>query len=92
MSWRTIATVLIVVFAVAIVQAALAAPLNSVLGDLNDTGDYSDLDGVDDYNGNSIIGGLWSSWMNMGLVAMFGMMVWGVARVVRRELTRGGRL
>lgn len=90
MSWRTVATVLIVVFLIAVVQSALAGPLVQITSSLNDTGDYGDLDGVEGYDGNSVISGMASDWFNMGLVAMFGMMAYGIARVVRRELTRGG--
>lgn len=92
MSWRTIAAVLIVVFSLALVQSVLAAPFISITSDLNDTGDYSNLEGVDGYNGNTVIDSLMGDWFNMGLVGMFGIMVWGVARVVRNELTRGGGL
>lgn len=91
MSWRTAAAVLIVVFAIAVVQAALAGPFTSVQTSLNQTGDYGDLEGAGpDYDGNDIITSLIGDWFNMGLVAMFGAMVWGVWRVVRREITRGG--
>jgi hypothetical protein len=89
MSWRTAATALVVVFAIAMAQAVLIGPVLQVTSDLNDTGDYSDLEGADDdYNGNEVISSLPGQWLNMGLVAMFGIMAWGIARVVRRELTR----
>jgi hypothetical protein len=89
MSWRTAATALVVVFAIAMGQAVLIGPVLQVTSDLNDTGDYSDLEGADDdYNGNEVISSLPGQWLNMGLVAMFGIMAWGIARVVRRELTR----
>lgn len=90
MSWRVLATVMVVIFALAVAQAALASPLHEVTSKLNDTGDYSNLEGVDGYDGNAVIGNMFGHWMNMGLMGMFGIMLWGVARVVRRELTRGG--
>lgn len=90
MSWRTAATVLIVVFVIAVVQSVLAGPFVQVTNDLEATGDYSDLDGVDGYNGNDVITGLIDDWFNMGLIAMFGVMAWGVWAVVRRELNIGG--
>jgi hypothetical protein len=89
MSWRTAATVLVVALAIAMAQVVLIGPVLQVTSDLNDTGDYSDLEGADDdYNGNEVISSLPGQWLNMGLVAMFGIMAWGIARVVRRELTR----
>lgn len=89
MSWKTATVVLIVVFAIALAQSALAGPMVQVTDSLNETGDYSNLDGVDGYNGNDVITGLVDDWLNMGLIGMFGIMIWGIARVVRRELTRG---
>jgi hypothetical protein len=89
MSWRTAATALVVALAIAMAQVVLIGPVLQVTSDLNDTGDYSDLEGADDdYNGNEVISSLPGQWLNMGLVAMFGIMAWGIARVVRRELTR----
>lgn len=90
MSWKTVATVLIVIFSIALIQSVLAGPTVAILNGLNATGDYSDLDGADDdWNGNDIITSLAQDWFDMGLVAMFGVIAWGVARVLRRELTRG---
>lgn len=87
MSWRTAATVLIVVFVILLLQAVLAGPLVQTVNDLNDTGDYSN----EHFDGNAIISGFMASWFNMGLVAVFGMMAWAATRVVRREITRGQR-
>lgn len=86
MSWRTAATLLIIVFVLLLLQATLAGPAVQISDDLNATGDYDN----DHFNGNDRITGYVSDWFNMGLVAVFGMMLWGVARVIRRELTRGG--
>jgi len=85
MSWRTVAVVFILVFAIAITQATLADPLLSVSEDLNETGDYDN----EHFDGNSLITEMPGHWFNMGLVAMFGLMAWGAWRVFREELTRG---
>lgn len=90
MVWKTAAAVLVAVFSLAVLQAALADPAAEVTTQLNETGDYSDLEGVSGYNGNDVITGLLGDWLNMGLMAMFGLMAWGSWRVVRKELTRGG--
>ena len=86
MSWRTAAAVLIAIFAIVLVQSALAGPFMTFSTALNSTGDYSG----GQIDANSFITGIPGAWFNMGLVAMFGLMLWAVARVVRRELTRGG--
>lgn len=85
MSWRAAAAVLITVFAIVLVQAVLAGPLITFQEDLSATGDYSN----EHFDGNSIMEGLPSVWFHMGLIGMFGIMLWAIARVVRRELTRG---
>jgi len=85
MSWRTAATVLIIAFVVLSLQSILASPMVEVTGALNATGDYSN----QYFNGNALITGYLDSWFDMGLIAVFGMMGWGVARVLRREITRG---
>lgn len=86
MSWRIVSTVLIIVFAIVIVQGVLADPLIETGEQLNATGDYDN----EHFDGNSIITDMPTHWFNMGLVAIFGIMSWGAWRVVRRELTRGG--
>lgn len=88
MSWRTIAAVLTVIFLISLIQSAMADPLTMLASAFSDTGTY----GFAGLDGNAYITGLPSTWFNMGLVAMFGLMVWGLARVVRQELTRGGGL
>lgn len=85
MSWRIVATVMIVVFAIVVGQAALADPLLETSSSLNESGDYSN----DHFDGNDIITSLPGKWFNMGLVGAFGVMAWGAWRVVREELTRG---
>ncbi len=88
MGWKTIATVLIVVFTLVLVQSTLVGPATQITNDLNETGDYNN----EHFNGNKLITSYVGDWLNMGLIGIFGIMMWGVAHVVRRELTRGGKL
>lgn len=87
MSWKTAATVLIVVFVLLALQATLAGPMTQTLDALNETGDYNN----SHFNGNDLIPGYISSIFNMILIGVFGMMGWGAARILRREITRGRR-
>jgi len=87
MSWRTAATALIVVFVLLLLLTTLAGPMNQTLDALNETGDYNNTH----FDGNSLIPGYIGAWFNMILIGVFGMMTWGVARIVRREITRGRR-
>lgn len=86
MSWRIIATVTITVFAIIIGQAVLIGPLHQTADAINETGDYSD---NGHFDGNSLIYNIVYDWANMGLIAIFGVMLWGSWRIVRKELTRG---
>lgn len=80
---------MIIVFAVVLTQVALAGPTVEVAEQLNQTGDYNN----EHFNGNNIITDMPGHWFNMGLIAIFGIMTWGIARIVRREITRQrGRL
>lgn len=88
MSWKATATVLIVVFTLVLIQSTLVGPATQITSDLNETGDYEN----EHFDGNTLITSWVGDWLNMGLVAIFGIMLWALARVVRRELTRGGRL
>lgn len=87
MSWKTAATVIIIVFVLLLLQATLAGPMTRTLDSLNETGDYSN----EHFDGNSLIPGYISSFFDMILVGVFGMMGWAAARILRREITRGGR-
>jgi len=82
MGWREVAAVLTVVFVVVVIQTIAAPALVQTTEDLKDSGEYSN----DHFDGESLIDGYVDAWFNMGLIALFGMMAWGVARVVRREL------
>lgn len=86
MSWRVVATVLIVVFSIILLQGVIAGPLTETSERLNESGDYDN----EHFDGNQIISSLPGDWFNMGLVAIFGVMLWGAWRVIREELTRGG--
>lgn len=88
MSWRTTAAVLIVVVSIIIVQSLITDPLIRILDALAGSGDYSDVAGTG-LDGGALITGFAGDWLNMGLVLIFGIMAWGIARVVRKELTRG---
>ena len=87
MAWKTISTVIIVVVAIGLAQMFLIGPLFNVQNSLNETGDYSN----QYFDGNSIMTGLPGTWLNMGLIGMFGVMTWGLFRIVRRERLGGRR-
>lgn len=90
MAWKTVMTAIAIVFVLALATVMLAGPLANVIGTLDDSGEY---DNTGFYDGNSIMNGLMGDWFTMSLIAIFGVMMWAFARVLRRELTRGrGRL
>lgn len=87
MSWRVVATVLIVVFTATLLWTVTADPLRQTgdaFIDSNDDGGQINVDGKID----SAIRG----YSNVFLILIFGVMGWGMWRVLRRELTRGGQL
>jgi hypothetical protein len=87
MSWKQAAGVLTVIFVITVMQAVFAAPLFELEGDLTSVGDLSN----EHWNGEDLINGMFDSWFDMGLVAVFGVMFVSIARVVRKELTRQGK-
>jgi len=87
MSWKQAAAFLTVVFVITVIQTAIAGPLVTLQDTLINAVDF----GSPHFNGASLIRGIVSSWFQMGLVAIFGLMLVAIARVVRRELTRQGR-
>jgi len=87
MSWRTVATAMIVIFVLLLLQVTLAGPMTRTVDSLNETGDYNNTH----FNGNTLITGYLGSWFNMILVGTFGMLGWAGARILRREITRGRR-
>jgi hypothetical protein len=84
MAWKTVATVVIVVFAIVLTQMVVAGPVENVETSLNETGDYSN----EHFDGNEFITSTLDSWYNMGLIAIGGLMFWGTVFVIRKELTR----
>jgi TRAP-type C4-dicarboxylate transport system permease small subunit len=86
MSWRTIAAVLIVVFSMLAIWGTLADPLVQI------SNAFIDLETSGQFNTDAKISRLTQSVFNMILIGVFGVMAWGIWRVVRRELTRGGGL
>lgn len=87
MSWRTITAALTVIFVIVLVQSVLAGPLVDTIDGFQDSGTYDD-DSPGDFDGEQRMEDIQDSWFDMGLVLIFGIMAWAVARVARRELTR----
>lgn len=86
MGWKAVATVIIVVFVIVITQMVMAGPIVEISNSLNETGNYSN----EHFDGNQTISDMPSVWFNMGLIGIFGIMAWGVWRIIRREITRRG--
>lgn len=84
MSWRTVAAVMIVIFTFIIVWVVMADPLVSIADA------FIELDTSGQFNTDSKIDAMVRGWFNMILVGVFGIMAWGIWRVIRKELTRGG--
>lgn len=85
MSWKTVATVMIVIVTLSLTAVVLVGPMTTFFDQINDTGDYDN----EYFDGNDLIGSWLGDWLNMVLIGIFGIMIWGFARVVRRELFRG---
>ena len=83
MATRTGFTVLIVIFGATIVWVGLADPLVQ-LGAA-----FKAIDTSGQFGKTALIDGMIASWFDMLLLLVFGIMAWGIVRVVRRELTRG---
>jgi len=83
MSWRTVATFMIVVFAAVAAWITLADPLVQV-GNA-----FKDIPTSGQFNYDNRVDGLISSWFNMFLILIFGIGAWGVWWVIRRELSTG---
>lgn len=83
MATRTVLTVMIVIFTATIVWVGLADPLVQLgiaLKDIETSGQFGK---------TALIDGMIASWFNAILILVFGIMLWGIIRVMRRELTRG---
>lgn len=85
MAWRKVATIMIIVFGIAVVQMSMAGPLTSVSQSLNETGDYSN----EHFDGNKTITELPVTWFDMGLMGMFGIILWGFWSVIQDEINEG---
>lgn len=86
MAWRTVATVVIVVFVAVLTWTVLADPLV-------ETGE--DFKGLDPKDGDQIdpstrIDEMIGGFFDMFLILVFGVMGWGLWRIFRKEITRGG--
>jgi len=82
MSWRAGVTALIVIFAMILVWMFLAGPLIEV-GE-----SFKEFETTGQFNTETRIDNMIASWFNMILVGIFGIMVWAVWWVYRREKTR----
>jgi len=87
MSWKQVAGFLVIVFGIVMVQTTIAGPLYELQTALLTAVDLQS----SQFNGAQLIRNLFSSWFNMGLVAIFLLAAVVIARIVRRELTRQGR-
>ncbi|MGB9966113.1 hypothetical protein [Halobacterium hubeiense] len=86
MALRAVITVLSVVFVLVLLAATIGPVLPQITGALMATGDYN----TSWLAGESLVNSLVESWFQMILVGVFGIMLWAVAYVLRRELTQGG--
>lgn len=84
MAWRTVAAVMVVVFSMLVVWSTMADPLVQIANS------FIEIETSGQLNTDSKINRMVAAVFNMILVAVFGIMAWGVWRVIRRELTRGG--
>jgi hypothetical protein len=82
-SWRTIATIIIVVFVGVAAWMALADPLVMIAEA------FKGLETSGYFGYNDRVDGLVGSFFNMFLILIFGVIAWGVWWVVRRELSTG---
>lgn len=83
MASRTILTVIIVVFGATIVWVGMADPLIQI------GAAFKDIETSGQFGKNALIDGMIGSWFDAILILVFGIMLWGTVRVVRKELTRG---
>jgi hypothetical protein len=79
--WKTVVTILLFIFTMVMVQAVAGPALESTGEKFKSS---QDLD-TEYWDGDSLIDGMISSFFDGIMVAMMGIMVWGVARAVRRE-------
>lgn len=88
MALRAVITVLSVIFVLVLIAATLGPVLPEITSSLMATGDYN----TGRLAGEDIVSGLVETWFQSLLIGMFGIILWAVAYVLRRELTQGGNL
>lgn len=84
MSWKQMASFLVLVFVLLTLRAVLAGPLRQIENALLDLGNLSN----EHFDGATVISGIFDQWFLMVLLAVFLLMGVAIARVVRKELTR----
>lgn len=82
MSWRVVAAIMIALFAILVVSATTADPLRQV------TDSIEGLDGADQDVQEQADSGI-GAYSNLILILVFGLIGWGIWRLVRREVTEG---
>lgn len=86
MAWKTIAAALTVILAIVLLQQAAVGPLTAIVDGVQESGDYNN----EYFQGDQLMDDMLSAWLTSGLVGIFGIMIWAVYRLVRREVTRQG--
>lgn len=86
MALRAVVTVLSVIFVLVLIAATIGPVIPQITGSLMATGDYN----TSWLAGETIVSNLVETWFQTILVAVFGIMLWAVAYVLRRELTGKG--
>jgi len=84
MAWRTMATGITVIFVLVVTLAVLADPFVQIANA------FQDLQTSGQFNTNTKIDDLVSSWFSMFLIAIFGIMAWVGWRYLRKELVKQG--
>lgn len=86
MAWKTVAAALTVILAIILLQQAAVGPLTAIVDGVQESGDYD----TEHFNGDQLMDDMIGAWLLSGLVGIFGIMVWALYRLLRREVTRKG--
>lgn len=86
MAWKTVAAALTVILAIILLQQAAVGPLTAIVDGVQDSGDYNN----EHFQGEQLMDDMVTGWLLSGLVGIFGIMVWALYRLLRREVTRQG--
>lgn len=86
MAWKTIAAALTVILAIVLIQQAAVGPLTQIVDGVQESGDYNN----EHFQGEQLMDDMVQGWLTGGLVGIFGIMVWALYRLLRREVTRQG--